>query len=182
MYSLSAIYRLDIMEVLEWYGVNLAALASDAASIDIQKTHSIGFTTNGHGEIQMPLALDPGIDLRKTTYISRLIQRSGELPLMLIQGLDLKNHRYAFIGSDDWTMFPILHPGSLVLVDESKRKIISGGWTDEWDRPVYFLEHREGWCCGWCSQTDNSLILIPHPSSFRLLRSTRQMRPKLSAK
>jgi transcriptional regulator with XRE-family HTH domain len=165
LYSLCAIYRLDIVEVLEWYGVNLASLGSDAAAIDIQKSHAIGFTTNGHGEVQMPLTLDPGIDLRKTTYISRMIQRWGKVPLMLMQGLDLKNNRYAFVGSDDWSMYPILHPGSLVLVDESRRKIITGGWANEWDRPIYFLEHREGWSFGWCTPMARGLLLLPHPSA-----------------
>lgn len=165
LYSLCAIYRLDVIEVLEWYKVNLASLAADAAAIDIQKTHALGFLTNGHGEIQVPLALDPGVDLRKTTYISRLIQRWGKLPLMLIQGMDLKDKRYAFVGSDDWSMFPILHPGSLVLVDETRRKIAPSGWTNEWDRPIYFLEHRDGWSCGWCSQTNRGLILLSHPAS-----------------
>jgi transcriptional regulator with XRE-family HTH domain len=165
LYSLCAIYRLDIMEVLEWYGVSLASLASDAAAIDIQKTHPITLGSNGHGEVQMPLAIDPGVDFRKTTYLSRLIQRWGKLPLMLLEGLDLRNRRYAFIGADDWSMYPLLTPGSLVVVDETKRRIVSSGWTNEFDRPIYFLEHREGWACGWCAQQEGSIILQPHPSS-----------------
>ncbi len=167
LYSLCAIYRLDIIEVLEWYGISVGSLASDAASIDIQKTHVISFTpANGHGEIQMPLALDPGMDLRKTTYLSRLIQKWGKLPLMLLEGLDLKNHRYAFIGADDWSMYPLLTPGSLVLVDESKRKIVTTGWQNEFERPVYFLEHREGWSIGWVTPMDGGgLILQCHPAS-----------------
>lgn len=166
LYSLCAIYRLDIIEVLEWYGVTVGSLASDAAAIEIQKTHTIGFApSNGQGDIQMPLALDPGMDLRKTTYLSRLIQRWGKLPLMLLEGLDLKNHRYAFIGADDWSMYPLLRPGSLVVIDETKRKIVSSGWQSEFERPIYFLEHREGWSIGWCSSYNNGIMLLPHPAS-----------------
>ncbi|MDQ6700326.1 MAG: helix-turn-helix domain-containing protein, partial [Acidobacteriota bacterium] len=43
LYSLCAIYRLDIHEVLGWYGVDLSALPADAAAIEIEKTHMIGF-------------------------------------------------------------------------------------------------------------------------------------------
>lgn len=168
LYSLCAIYRLDIIEVLEWYGVSVGSLASDAAAIEIQKTHVIGFASNGQGDIQMPLALDPGLDLRKTTYLSRLIQKWGKLPLMLLEGLDLKNHRYAFIGSDDWSMYPLLTPGSLVVVDETRRKILTGGWSNEFERPIYFLEHREGWSCGWCSPYEGGVMIHPHPSSSSL--------------
>jgi transcriptional regulator with XRE-family HTH domain len=165
LYSLCAIYRLDISNVLDWYGVNPAALPGDAASIDIGRTHTIGFLPDGHGEIQIPLSLDPGIDVTKTTFLSRMIQRWGRLPLMLLNGIDLKNHRYAFIGTEDWSMYPLLQPGSLVVVDETKRKILSGGWANEFERPIYFLEHRGGYLCGWCTLSDNRLMVQPHPSS-----------------
>jgi hypothetical protein len=62
-------------------------------------------------------------------------------------------------------MYPILQPGSLVVIDESRRKIVSSGWTSEFDRPIYFLEHRGGCVCGWCVLSDNRLLVQPHPAS-----------------
>src|SRR5205823_3645162 len=125
LYSLCTIYRLDMNDVLEWYGINMSALPSDAASLDIEKTHLIGFNSNGHGDVNIPLSLDPGLDLRRTTFLSRMIQRWGKLPLSLLNGLEVKNLRYAFIGSEDWSMYPMLQPGSLILIDDNKRKIIN---------------------------------------------------------
>ena len=84
---------------------------------------------------------------------------------MLLNGLELKNHRYGFIGTEDWSMFPLLMPGSLVMIDESRRKPVNAGWTTEWERPIYFLEHREGYACGWCAIGEGTLTLVPHPSS-----------------
>jgi transcriptional regulator with XRE-family HTH domain len=165
LYSLCAIYRLDLIEVLEWYGIDLSLLPGDAATIEVARTHLIGFHTNGHGEVQLPLTLDPGIDLRKTTYLSRMIQRWGKLPLMLLNGFDLKAHRYAYVGSEDWSMFPLIHPGSLLLIDETRKRVANGGWSSELDRPVYFLEHRDGYVIGWCSQRDTQMIVQPHPAS-----------------
>ena len=165
LYSLCAIYRLDLLEVLEWYRVDLAALPADAASIPIERTHMLNFVSNGHGEVQVPLSLDPGIDLRKTTYLSRMIQRWGKLPLTLLSGLDLKTHRYAFIGSEDWFMYPIVQPGALVMIDESHRKIVNSGWSSEFERPIYFLEHRRGFLFGWCTLHESQLVLQPHPAS-----------------
>lgn len=165
LYSLCAIYRMDITEVLEWYSVDLTKLPADAASVPLETTHGIGFSVGEHGEIQVPLRLDPGLDMSKTTYLSRMIQRWGTLPLMLLTGLDLKNHRYAFIGTEDWAMYPLLHPGSLVLIDEGKRKIAASGWASELERPIYFLEHRGGYLCGWCSLSEGRLVVIPHPAS-----------------
>ncbi len=167
MYSLSAIYRLEFAELLDWYGVDLTALPSDAvAAVDIERTHVVGFTPDSRSDVQLPLSLDPGIDLKRTTYLSRMIQRWGKLPLALLNGLDLKNHRYGFIGAEDWTMYPLIQPSSLVIIDETKRKVIEGGWANEFERPIYFFEHRDGYACSWCNLNGNLLVLQPHPASM----------------
>jgi hypothetical protein len=82
-----------------------------------------------------------------------------------LQGVDMRKHRYAWIGSEDWSMYPVLQPGSLVVIDESRRRISSGGWNNEFDRPIYFLEHRGGYLCTWCTHTEDRLIAQPHPAA-----------------
>lgn len=166
MYSLCAIYRLDPQEVMSWYGVKVSNLAVDAQKVEVERTHTIGFAVENSGSAELPLSLDPGIDLRKSTYLSRMIQRWGRLPLVLLEGLDLHHHRYGYIGTDDWFMYPILQPGALVLIDETKRKIVQSGWTNEFERPIYFFEHRNGFSCAWCFQTDSQIVLQPHPMSM----------------
>jgi transcriptional regulator with XRE-family HTH domain len=165
LYSLCAIYRLDLPQVLEWYGVDLAVLPADAATLPLESTHLLGFGPSMHGDVQVPLVVDPGVDLSKTTYLSRAIRRWGKLPLSLLNAMDLKHHRYAFVGSEDWSMYPILQPGALVLIDESRRKIVNSGWNSEFDRPIYFLEHRGGCVVGWCALNGGQLVLQPHPAS-----------------
>jgi transcriptional regulator with XRE-family HTH domain len=165
LYSLCTIYRLDLPEVMEWYGVSLARQAADAASISIGRTHPINFNSGFYGELQVPLALDPGFDFKKTTFLSQVVQRWGKLPLSLLSGTEIKNLRYAFVGSDDWSMYPIIAPESLILIDETQRKIAAGGWTSEFDRPIYFIEHRTGYFIGWCTVVERQLIVSPHPAS-----------------
>lgn len=166
LYSLCAIYRLDPSEVMSWYAVDVGRLPADAAQVEIDRTHTIGFSTLGFGSVTLPLSLDPGLDMRKTTYLSRMIQRWGKMPLMLLDSLDLEDHRYGYIGADDWFMYPILQPGSLVLIDETKRKILDSGWNSEYERPIYFLEHKEGYACAWSNLAENGrLVLQPHPAS-----------------
>lgn len=166
MYSLCAIYRIAIEEVLRWYGVDVSKQPEDAAAIAIDVTHLIGFNANTGGDVQLPLTLDPGLDTRRTSYLSRLIQSWGKLPLALLNNLDIKNRRYAFIGSDDWSMYPLIQPGSLVMIDETLTKIVNSGWNNEFERPIYFLEHRNGFVCGWCTLTDSQIVLQPHPASM----------------
>ncbi len=164
LYSLCAIYRLELSDVLSWYGIWLSALPGDSALIEHGRTHMIGFRPE-EGEVQVPLALDPGLDLSRTVFLSRMIQRWGTLPLMLLNRMDLRSFRYGLIGTEDRFMNPLIPPGSLVVVDESRRRIATSGWSNEFERPIYFLEHREGYRCGWCSSKDGNITVQPHPAS-----------------
>jgi transcriptional regulator with XRE-family HTH domain len=165
LYSLCAIYRLDFLEVMEWYGIWLANLPADATLWEVPQTHPISFHAGAQGEVLLPLSLDPGTDLRRTTYLSRMIQRWGKLPLMFLETLSIKEHRYAFIGTEDWFMYPLLQPGTFVTIDETQRRVSNSGWNNEFERPIYFFEHRRGFACAWCYLTEGRLILEPHPAS-----------------
>src|SRR5579862_3722356 len=165
LYSLCCIYRLDLNEVLGWYGVPVESMAADAGMIQIEKTHGIGFSAEGGSEAFLPISLDPGIDLRRTFFVSEMVQRWGKLPLALLGGIDVSRFRYGFVGTEDWGMYPAIPPGSLLVVDDSKRKIQASGWQSLSERPIYFLEHRDAFYCRWCSVTDTTITLIPDPAS-----------------
>jgi transcriptional regulator with XRE-family HTH domain len=166
LYTLCAIYRLDMIEVLDWYGVALATVPADAALLSLPKTHKVGFKFD-EGEAQLPIALDPGFDSTRTVFLSRFIQKWGRLPLMLLNHTDLRNLSYGLIGTEDWSMFPILSPGALVVIDQGRRRIFNSGWNSEFERPIYFFEHREGYACGWCTLRENQLTVQFHASSLR---------------
>jgi transcriptional regulator with XRE-family HTH domain len=163
LYTLCAIYRLDLQEVLRWYGVPLDFLPADALQIGLDETHAIQFPAAS--PVAVPHSLDQEIDLSKTTFLSHLVRRWGKLPLSFFAGLDVRHYRYGLIGLEDWSMYPVLQPGSLVLIDQNRRKIAPGGWTTEFDRPLYFLEYRGGYRCGWCALAGDRLLLQPHPAS-----------------
>jgi len=163
LYSLCAIYRLDFDEVLRWYGVPYDELVTESLQTPLRETHPAQF---GHdGKVTIPRPPGDEIDLDKTAFLSYLIRNWGAGAFRFLNGVDLKKHRYGFIGLQDRSMYPVLHPGSLVVVDESRRKIVSNGWTSEFDRPIYFLEHREGYACSWCTVTGEQLLIQPHPGS-----------------
>ena len=37
-------------------------------------------------------------------------------------------------------MYPLVRPGSLVQIDDSRTQIRQTGWTNEFERPIYFFE------------------------------------------
>jgi transcriptional regulator with XRE-family HTH domain len=163
IYTLCAIYRLDWKEVFRWYGVPLELLPADAIQIRHAATHVVQFPADG--TVNVPQVLDREIDLHKTTFLSYMVRKWGKMPLGFLAGQEQKHLHYGFVGLGDWTMYPLLLPGSLVLIDQNRRKIAVDGWTSELDRPIYFLEHREGCRVGWCAPLSGRLLLEPHPGA-----------------
>jgi hypothetical protein len=77
-------------------------------------------------------------------------------------------YRRGIIGKRDFTLDPMIPPGSTVLIDTQKRAISPRrDWRNEFQRPIYFLTTREGYVCGWCEldRASEWLTLIPHPLS-----------------
>ncbi len=166
LYTLCAIYRLDLLDVLGWYGVPVEALPTEALLTPLNETHATSFGASAKtAQEQTPTA--PEIDFNSTTFLGHMVRRWGKTGLIFLNGWDLRQHRYGFIGLEDHSMSPILRPGSLVLIDESRCRIADGGWATEMDRPIYFLETRGGYCCGWCTSYGDQILLQPHPSSNR---------------
>src|ERR1700719_3588918 len=52
LYSLCSIYRLDVYDVLEWYGVDTGELGADATAAEISRTHLISFGAFERGHVQ----------------------------------------------------------------------------------------------------------------------------------
>jgi transcriptional regulator with XRE-family HTH domain len=163
IYTLSVIYRIDYHEVLRWYGVPVELVAGDALHVGLKETHPVQFTAGD--VVTVPRSLENQVDLNQTSFLSHISRRWGKQGLSFLGAGDLRHYRYGFIGLGDWSMHPILRPGALVLIDPNRRRIATGGWSSETDRPIYFIEFRTGYICGWCALSGGRLIVEPHPSS-----------------
>jgi len=164
LYSLSVIYRIDLRELLRWFGVDLNDAASDLRFSEPPRTH-ISQALANVSSVQVPVRLDPGFDLRRTTNLGRMIERWGVVPLAYLQQFAVPNYTYGYIGNDDFTMYPLLMPRSFVQIDESRNSITEKVWRSEYERPIYFVETRDGYTCCWCALQGGNLILQPHPLS-----------------
>lgn len=164
MYSLAVIYRLDFYELLSWYGIELDHIPQDVTVAEPKKTHRIEPATVTTS-VQIPVRLDPSLDLRRTGNLGRMIEKWGAIPFAKLQELSSADFTYGYIGTEDFTMYPLLVPGSFIQVDESKNEVKEGMWRSEYERPIYFVETREGYFCSWCSLKGEVVILQPHPLS-----------------
>jgi transcriptional regulator with XRE-family HTH domain len=172
LYSFAAIYRREYRELLSFYGLELDGISADVGFGRPQKSHLTEASSN-ITQVRMPTRLDPGFSLQKTTDLKRAIEQWGTVPMAYLELFADDRYTYGYVGSEDFTMYPILPPGSFVQVDEAKSKISDGIWRSEFERPIYFVEMRDGYTCCWCSKKGDSIVLQPHPLSpvsVRVLR------------
>lgn len=164
LYSLSIIYRCDLREVLAWYGIDLNLSAADLHLSLPPKSH-FEETLRSTPKVAVPTRLDPAFDPRRTANMSRIVEQWGLVPLAYLANLSNDKYMYGYVGSEDFTMYPLLPPGTFLQVDESRSKIVPGIWRTELERPIYFVETREGYTCCWCSLKGEQIVLQPHPLS-----------------
>ena len=167
LYSLCAIYGLDFTTALAWYGIELDRMTVDAAGLPLGETRPVDFRDTQPQKVEAQEQATEALDMTKTSYLTRISQHWGKLPLGLLDSLDVQRLRYAFVGTEDWTMFPVIPPGSFIQIDESKRRIAKDGWLHEYERPIYFVEHRTGYRCAWCTEKRGFLVVQPHALSHQ---------------
>lgn len=169
LYSLCAIYHLDLFEVCGWYNVPLDQLFSDGNHLPARKTHRAAPPRS----MRVPVRFDPGFDPRRTAYLTRMVEDRTHLEGVMLHGGTNGQFRYGYIGLDDRWMQPILRPGSLVLLDPSRQQIQNSGWRNEHERPIYFVDIRDAYRCCWCQQNKGRIVFQPHPLSPCLTESRR---------
>lgn len=164
--SLAVAYQMCIEDVLALYGINLSKLEEYRIKGPQARTHVFSVELGDPSRpLRFPVRFDPGFRPEKTAFLSRLIEEWGEIPAGLLATLDLKKYRYGYIGFEDRMMSPLLRAGSVVQIDDTRRRVVNQGWLTEFERPIYFLELRYSYECCWCHQRGRELTLIPHPLS-----------------
>lgn len=172
IYSLSAVYHIKFTDLLRLYGVDLAKIGEHQLASPLPHTHLTTLEVyDADRTVSFPVRFDRSFDIDSTNLVSRMVEVWGEVPIALIQHLDVRHNLYGYIGLTDNTLYPLLRPGSFVLIDPRIRKIRSLQWRTEFDRPIYFIELRDGYACSWCDLQEGRLLLVPHPLSSCRIRS-----------
>jgi transcriptional regulator with XRE-family HTH domain len=165
LYSLSVIYRDSWTNVLGFFGLRVGDVGRDQALFGLPNTYLVQKEPLNSESVALPAHPREDLQLDRTNLLSRLIEIWGEIPVPLVQHLDLRRSLYGYIGLKDYTMYPLIRPGSFVQIDGNQRKIKSATWRTEFERPIYFIELREGYLCSWCELKDGHLSAIPYPNS-----------------
>jgi transcriptional regulator with XRE-family HTH domain len=172
LYSLSAIYRINFVELLYVFGIDLDSIGLRQIELPLPKTHLARLEVyNEHRTTTFPVRLRKGFTLEKTTLLSRMVRIWGEVPVSVIRHLDIRHSLYGYVGLRDHTMDPLIPAGSFVQIDDRVREVLRpSSWRTELDRPIYFVKVPGGYACSWCELKRNQLTLVPHPLSRNRLR------------
>lgn len=162
---LGAIYNVHWSSIFSAFGCNLSDFNRDQALFAPSKTQLDTRLSDADDTIVVPMKSKKQIRLDRTNLLAKLGKIWGEIPIRLLQHMDLRNGVYGFIGLTDRTMFPVIRPGSIVQIDQNLRKVVQSKWEDEDDRPIYFVELRGEFICSWCELRDGYLSAVPHPKS-----------------
>lgn len=174
LYSLSLIYKCSYLEVVGFFGINILEVAREQSLVRLPHTHLIGSGLEVPGQtIALPVELRKNVQLERTNLVSRMFETWGEIPVDLLQQMDLRNNLCGYIGLEDFTLYPLIRPGSFVEIDARQNRVKTGNWRNEFDRPIYFVELRNGYACSWCQLDGNQLILVPCPQSRGQIRQLR---------
>ena len=166
LFSLCSIYGLDLNDVLRRYGVNANRTRSYRTRFLPDTTRTTSAEVYGfEDKVLVPVRIDPTFRWETTQLVNRVVAMWGEIPAAFLLNTNPRRYTYGFVGLGDRTMFPLLRPGSLVMIDPERRRVAHDRWKNEFDRPVYFVELRNGCRCAWCQVEGSRLILIPHPMS-----------------
>lgn len=166
LYSIGAIYHIKFTDLLLLFGVDLQNIGRRQMDTQLQHTHLTNIEVHdGDRTASFPVRFDAGFSLENTNLLSRMVETWGEVPISLIQHLDLRHAQYGYIGLNDYTLWPMLRPGTFVQIDPRFRKVQPSKGRSDFDRPIYFIELRDSYACAWCEVQGSQLVLVPHPHS-----------------
>lgn len=153
LFSLSVIYQVNLWDLLRLY------------DIDVHNKEQYEWVANPH----LTQLLPPGTSYdfggtRASTCLASEFTTQHPLHISVANNGD-SPIRYGHLGTSDFTMYPLIRPGALLEIDTSQNKLQSASRANEFDRPIYFVELRDGYTCGWCELQRNQLLIIPHQSS-----------------
>jgi len=169
--SLSRIYQLSIAEIHRLYGFEPGDIVKQRPLFRPPKTHLL--VSVEEDNIQNGLIVDDVLaksGIENTDLLTRVVDIWGDIPVPLLRHVDLRRYLYGYIGIEDKTMSPLLPPGTFVQIDAKQARVQKGPWKHsgsrfQFARPIYFLDIRTGYACGWIEIKNGVLELIPHPDS-----------------
>jgi transcriptional regulator with XRE-family HTH domain len=165
LFTLASVYGLSYTGVLALYGIDVTKVGAFHAAFPIPQARLPELDSISQQVSEIRIRSDPVLNLNHTNLLAKMIETWGETPLRFIEKLDIRHRPYGFIGFDDYTLYPLLRPGSFVEIDPDFKTVLQQAARSEFDRPIYFVDLRKEYACSWCEIRKDKLLLLSHPLS-----------------
>lgn len=171
IYTLSTIYQHRFDQVLEFFGIRIGDIGREQVRQPLPNTDFIGAPDAPPDS--GPTAFD-FVQTDRTDLVSRMFFGPERPESRLFPQSPAGASVYGYVGSRDFTLYPLIRPGTFVEIDPAQRRIESARWENVFERPIYFVELRDEYACSWCEERDSSLVLVPYPQSGCRVREVRR--------
>jgi len=176
LYSLSVIYKRTYDEMLGCFGIHVGDIGQEQAWLTLPRTHLVGGRAgDALAPVDIPAELRSKVPFEKTNLVSRMFHQWGGIPVSLLPHIDLRHSLYGYVGTRDFTLFPLIRPGSFVEIDAGQKRVDRIVWSNEFDRPIFFVELRDSYACSWCEFREGRLLLVPSPQSRNRVREVAKL-------
>jgi transcriptional regulator with XRE-family HTH domain len=166
LFTLSVIYNVSFLDLVRLY-IDIDNAPKYRAVASSHRTQLLNYEISA-----LPAHMENGNENHdtETTLVNGATLQNQGLFFPENQSSRGKGLAFGYIGLDDFTMYPLIRPGSVVKIDTLQRKLNVSAWRNEYERPIYFIELRNAYGCAWCELHDKDLLLIPHHSSPQTVR------------
>jgi len=164
LHSLMTIYRCNLSDLLPELDVNVVGI--DELIAPHLRWTTLGATSTPTEGVVAPLGSHGPDDKPSGTMLDSELPEGGlRIPTTHLETTVSGNFLCGQIGLGDLTFYPVLRPGMWVRIDPRQNRIESALFRSELERPIYLLELRDGYVCGWCEIEGDYLLVFPHPLS-----------------
>ena len=153
LFSLSVIYRVSFLDLVRLYNVDIDEKEKYERVADPYLTQLVSHNDNEDALLRSGKCVE---------LATRLMPASGVKDTRDDHNSSIV---YGHVGVTDLTMYPMIRPGALLRVDTRQTRLSPSVWRNEYERPIFFIELRQAYACGWCELQGNQLLIIPHHSS-----------------
>jgi transcriptional regulator with XRE-family HTH domain/aromatic ring-cleaving dioxygenase len=108
---------------------------------------------------------DAGFDRNFGAMDEYMVVGQGVAELSQLTAYDNGYFQYAFIGTQDTRMAPLIPVGSFIQIDSRQRQVAGGSLWPEELRPLFAVKKENRYFAGWLESNHPGLTILAHPLS-----------------
>jgi hypothetical protein len=130
------------------------------------RTHEVPIdAVTSHRRIRIPI-LSNDADLKITHLFESSVKQWANIEVEYLSAFYSPDLMYVVVGEEDANAFPLVPPGSRLLVNKLLNKVLPAGNLSFYERELFYVLTPHGFTCVYAEVVSREkIVLIPHPES-----------------